>query len=141
MRADPYELNRFVDAQENVYEYALDEIRKGRKRSHWMWFIFPQIAGLGSSAISQRYAIRGLAEARAYLDHPILGQRLLECVDALLAIDGKSASEIFGYPDDLKLCSSATLFAAARPDEARFQQLLGKYFDGKSDARTLSLLA
>ena len=140
MRSDPYDLNRFVDAQENAYKYALTEIRAGRKRSHWMWFIFPQIAGLGSSAISRSYAITGLTEARAYLDHPILGRRLLECVDALLGIDGKLASEIFGYPDDLKLRSCATLFAAARPDEARFQQLLEKYFDGERDSRTLSLL-
>ena len=140
MHADPYDLNRFVDAQENLYEYARVEIRAGRKRSHWMWFVFPQIAGLGSSAISQTYAIKSLDEARAYLAHPILGQRLFECVDALLAIDGKSASEIFGYPDDKKLCSCATLFAAARPAEGRFQQLLDKYFDGKPDSRTHALL-
>jgi uncharacterized protein (DUF1810 family) len=137
---DPYDLNRFVEAQEDVYESALAEIRAGQKRSHWMWFVFPQIAGLGSSPISRKYAIRRLDEARAYLDHPILGLRLLDCVDAVLAIDGKSASEIFGYPDDLKLRSSATLFAAARPDCAKFQRLLERYFDGKHDPRTLSLL-
>src|SRR5262245_14233201 len=107
-----YDLDRFVDAQNGAYERALSELRAGHKRSHWMWFIFPQIAGLGSSSMAEKYAIRSAEEASAYLADPVLGSRLLRCVDAVLAIEGKSAHEIFGSPDDLKLRSSMTLFAA-----------------------------
>jgi len=134
------DLERFVDAQRDVYAHALSEIRAGRKRSHWMWFIFPQIAGLGSSATSQHFAIRDRAEAEAYLRHPILGPRLLELVQAVLDLAGKSASEIFGYPDDLKLQSSATLFAAVSEPGSVFDRLLQQYFDGQHDQRTLELL-
>ena len=109
---DPHDLDRFVRAQEADYPRALAEVRAGRKRSHWIWYVFPQVAGLGSSAMSRRYAIRSLAEARAYLEHPVLGPRLREVAGAALGVGGKSAREILGTPDDLKLRSSATLFAA-----------------------------
>jgi uncharacterized protein (DUF1810 family) len=138
--ADPYSLQRFIDAQEGVYEQALAEIHAGRKRSHWMWFIFPQIAGLGSSQTSQYFAIKDLDEARAYLDHPVLGARLIECVDALLALRSSSASAIFGHPDDLKLKSSATLFAQASQPGSPFERLLERYFSGERDEVTLALL-
>jgi uncharacterized protein (DUF1810 family) len=131
-------LNRFLEAQEGVYPQALAELRAGRKRSHWMWFVFPQIAGLGSSPTAQRYAITSLDEARAYAEHPVLGARLRECAEALLAVDG-TAADIFGYPDDLKLRSSMTLFARAADDPAVFQAVLDKYYDGP-DNRTLELL-
>ena len=139
--ADPFDLNRFVDAQQGVYEGALAEIRSGLKRSHWMWFIFPQIEGLGFSEISKRYAIRSLAEAEAYLRHPVLGPRLIECADAALNVVGKSAAEIFGYPDDMKLRSCATLFAHVLPAGSVFHQLLDKFFEGKADERTLQVLS
>lgn len=135
---DPYDLQRFVDAQANVYERALFEIKSGRKRSHWMWFIFPQVEGLGTSSMSRRFAIRSVAEARAYLDHPLLGPRLLECAQAALAVDTSSALELFGSPDDLKLSSCATLFASVSSEESVFRQLINKYFDGKADERTLT---
>jgi uncharacterized protein (DUF1810 family) len=140
-RADPFDLARFVEAQRDTYDGALAELAAGRKRSHWMWFIFPQLAGLGVSAMSQRYAIAGLAEAVAYLEHPLLGVRLLTCADAVLRVEGRSASEVFGPPDDRKLQSSATLFSKAlsRPDSV-FDQLLEKYFRGEPDSRTLDLL-
>ena len=134
------DLERFVDAQRDVYAQALSEIRAGRKRSHWMWFIFPQITGLGSSATSKHFAIRDRAEAEAYLRHPILGPRLLELAQAVLDLAGKSASEIFGYPDDLKLQSSATLFSAVSEPGSVFDRLLQQYFDGQHDRRTLDLL-
>ena len=136
---DPYDLARFVKAQEYLYAQALAEIRRGRKQSHWMWFVFPQLDGLGSSAMAKRYAIRHAGEARAYLAHPVLGARLRECVDALLAIDGPSAAEIFGYPDDMKLRSSATLFDAISPGAA-FHRLLEKYYPAGPDPVTLALL-
>ena len=139
--ADPHDLERFIQAQRNVYEQALAEIRTGRKRSHWMWYIFPQYAGLGSSAISQLYAIKGLEEAQAYLHHPVLGPRLVECAEAALAIQDRSAVEVFGSPDDAKLRSSATLFAAVTPAGSVFSRLLDKYFAGERDDRTLQLLA
>ena len=139
--ADPHDLDRFIQAQRNVYEQALAEIRTGRKRSHWMWYIFPQYAGLGSSAISQRYAIKSLEEAQAYLHHPVLGPRLVECADAALAIQDRSAVEVFGSPDDAKLRSSATLFAAVTPAGSVFSRLLDKYFAGERDDSTLQLLA
>lgn len=135
--ADPFDLARFVDAQRPVHETALAEIRAGRKRSHWMWFVFPQIEGLGMSATSRRYAIHNLDEARAYLAHPVLGPRLIECAEALLALRDASASEIFGRPDDLKLRSSATLFAEAARPESVFEQVLERYFGGQPDPLTI----
>ena len=139
MSRDPFNLDRFVSAQAGVYEQAFAEIRAGRKRSHWMWFIFPQIAGLGSSPTSQHFAIRDRAEAEAYLAHPILGARLIECCEALLALKTDSASGVFGYPDDLKLKSSATLFAAVSPSGSVFEQLLKKFFAGRPDLKTIEL--
>lgn len=141
MAGDHSDLNRFLAAQEGIYDEALAEIRAGRKRSHWMWFIFPQFKGLGFSATTQHFAIRSAAEARAYLAHPVLGPRLVECAEAALAIEGRTAREIFGSPDDLKLRSSATLFASVAPDGSVFHRLLDKYFDGQPDRRTLELLA
>ena len=138
--ADPHDLNRFVAAQNDDYEQALSEVRNGRKQSHWMWFIFPQYDGLGFSSMSKRYAIKSLAEARAYLQHPILGPRLVECCEAAFAIDGRSANEVFGSPDDMKLQSCATLFAAVSPKGSVFERLLDKYFQGKRDEKTLRLI-
>jgi len=137
---DTYDLKRFVDAQASVYSGALEELRAGRKRSHWMWFIFSQVAGLGMSSTSRHYAIQSLDAARAYLDHPILGPRLVECCEALLALDGRTASEIFGYPDDMKLRSSMTLFAAVPGSPVVFRAVLKKYFAGEPDERTLGLI-
>ncbi|MGX8720394.1 MAG: DUF1810 domain-containing protein [Eubacteriales bacterium] len=133
------DLSRFLKAQEQDYEQALREIRSGRKRSHWMWYIFPQIQGLGFSPTAQYYAIRDLQEARDYLAHPVLGTRLKEISSALLDLNGLSASEIFGYPDDLKLRSSMTLFRMADLNEPVFLEVLEKYYDGKPDARTVEL--
>jgi uncharacterized protein (DUF1810 family) len=138
---DAHDLRRFVEAQEGVYEEAFAEIRSGRKRSHWMWFIFPQIEGLGFSATSRRYAIRSRAEAQAYLSHPILGPRLVECAEAALGVPEKSAHAIFGSPDDVKLGSCATLFAQVSPGGSVFHRLLDRYFEGRPDERTLRLLA
>ena len=137
---DPHNLNRFLTAQQGVYETALAELRRGSKQSHWMWFIFPQIAGLGRSPTSQYYSIKSAEEAREYLHHPVLGARLLECARALLAVHGRSASEIFGFPDDMKLKSSMTLFASVAESEPAFERVLGQYFDGERDQRTLELL-
>ena len=137
---DPHNLARFVEAQEGVYERALSEIRAGQKHSHWMWFIFPQYDGLGFSEISKRYAIKSLAEAEAYLRHPVLGPRLLECAEAALSVEGRSANEIFGSPDDLKLRSCATLFARVSPPGSVFERVLDRYFDGEPDEKTLQLL-
>ncbi len=137
---DPYDLERFVQAQAHDFEIALAEITSGRKRSHWMWYIFPQFAGLGFSAMSQRYAIRSVAEAQAYLSHPMLGPRLMQCCEALLAINGRSAHEIFDSPDDMKLQSCATLFASVTPADSVFAHVLKKYFQGKWDKMTLDLL-
>lgn len=139
-RDDPHDLNRFVRAQEGDYERALAELRSGRKRTHWMWYIFPQLDGLGFSATARHYGIKSLEEARAYLAHPILGPRLEESAEAVLRIEGRSATAIFGSPDDLKLRSCATLFAAASPPGSVFERLLGKYYGGARDARTLQLL-
>ena len=137
---DPYNLARFLDAQARDYDRALAEIRGGRKESHWMWYIFPQFFGLGHSATSEFYAIRSLAEARAYLDHPVLGPRLVECADAVLAVSGRSAREIFGFPDDLKLHSCMTLFAAAAAKGLSvFHHVIEKYYEGYSDDTTLRL--
>ena len=134
-------LDRFVAAQDAAYQQAITELRAGRKRSHWMWFIFPQIAGLGSSPTAQHYAIRDRGEARAYLEHAVLGPRLLECTEALLALTGATAAEVFGHPDDLKLRSSATLFAEISPPGSVFDRLLTKYYDGIRDPLTLERLA
>ena len=135
------DLSRFLKAQEQDYEQALREIRSGRKRSHWMWYIFPQIQGLGFSPTAQYYAIRDLQEARDYLAHPVLGARLKEISSALLDLEGLSASEIFGYPDDLKLRSSMTLFRLADLNEPIFLEVLEKYYDGEPDSRTVDLAA
>lgn len=138
---DPFDLQRFVQAQAGVYHRALAEIQSGQKRSHWMWFIFPQFAGLGVSATSQHYAIKSRAEAAAYLTHPVLGPRLVACAEALLALTGdRSAHDIFGYPDDRKLQSCATLFAAVSPPGSCFEQLLARYYEDRRDERTLVLL-
>lgn len=140
MNNDPYHLSRFVSAQEGIFEHVLTELRNGRKQSHWMWFIFPQMEGLGSSATSRHYSIKSKEEAQQYLNHPILGARLVQCAEILLALDGKSASEIFGFPDDKKLKSSMTLFASVADPNSVFGRVLDKYFDGKRDHKTLYLL-
>jgi uncharacterized protein (DUF1810 family) len=137
---EQYDLSRFLQAQEQDYAQALSEIRRGQKRSHWMWYIFPQFAGLGFSSTAQYYAIRSIEEAQAYLDHPVLGQRLLECAQAVIDIGGKSAREIFGLPDDLKLRSCATLFASVSLSGSVFEQLLEKYYQGERDDKTLALV-
>lgn len=137
---DPFDLSRFVQAQEDDYATALSEIKAGRKESHWMWYIFPQVAGLGFSSMSQRYAIKSRAEAQAYLAHPVLGPRLFECVEAVLSNAGKSAHAIFGSPDDMKLKSCATLFAAVSQPESSFEQLLDTFFSGQRDETTLRIL-
>jgi len=137
---DPYDLARFVVAQEPIFAAATAELAAGRKRSHWMWFVFPQVAGLGASAMAQRYAIHSLAEAAAYLDHPLLGARLKECVGLVNKVEGRSAHEIFGSPDDLKFHSSMTLFAAAAPQEPLFGEALRKYFADRHDPLTLAKL-
>ena len=136
----PAGLERFVDAQRTSYDRALAELRAGRKRSHWMWYIFPQLAGLGRSATAERYAIASLAEAEAYLKHPVLGPRMIECATAVLEIEGRSAHEIFGSPDDSKLRSCATLFALVSAPESVFARVLAKYFGGRQDEQTLRLL-
>jgi uncharacterized protein (DUF1810 family) len=136
---DPFDLNRFTGAQEEIYDRALAELRAGRKQTHWMWFVFPQIKGLGSSATSRRYAIGSLEEARQYLEHPMLGPRLRECSEAVLAVEGRSAWEIFGSPDDLKLRSSMTLFGLVT--HSVFDRVLDKYFRGQPDAATLGIIA
>ena len=137
---DPFDLQRFVDAQARYYEQALRELRAGTKRSHWMWFVFPQLAGLGSSATAVRYAIGSREEAEAYLRHPVLGPRLVACAEAACGVPQRSARDVFGAPDDLKLRSSATLFAHVSPAGSVFHRLLDRYFDGVPDDRTLRLL-
>ncbi|MCK8495996.1 DUF1810 domain-containing protein [Spirosoma sp. RP8] len=134
------DLNRFLDAQQSTYTDALAEIRRGRKQTHWMWYIFPQIAGLGFSQTAHYYAIQDLAEAKAYVNHPVLGSRLVEITRVLLDLEGKTAYQIMGSPDDLKLRSSMTLFSLAKPTESVFQEVLDKYFQGESDERTLALV-
>lgn len=135
---DPYDLQRFVAAQDEagIYERALGELRAGQKRSHWMWFVFPQIAGLGRSPVSRRYAISSLAEAQAYLAHPVLGPRLTECARVLCQLHGRTAQDIFGGVDAMKLRSSMTLFAHADPDNPLFPGVLDAYFDGVADQST-----
>lgn len=138
--ADPFNLQRFVDAQEAVYADVVAELREGRKRSHWMWFIFPQIPGLGSSAMAQEYAIRSLEEAVAYLAHPLLGPRLRECTALVLVIENRPLRHVLGFPDDMKFRSSMTLFAQADPEEPLFPRALTKYFGGEADPLTLERL-
>jgi uncharacterized protein (DUF1810 family) len=138
--SDPYDFSRFLRAQEIDYDQALSEIRSGRKRTHWMWYIFPQLAGLGSSSTAQHYAITSANEARAYLNHPVLGSRLEECAEAVLQVEGRSAQEIFGSPDDLKLRSCASLFACVSPPGSVFERLLEKYYQGEPDSKTMTLL-
>ena len=138
---DPFRLQRFVDAQESVWQTALSEIRDGRKRSHWIWFVFPQMRGLGLSPTSEFYGVASLDEARAYLAHPVLGGRLLTCTQAALAHEGLSANAIFGSPDDLKLRSSMTLFdAASEAEDNLYHAALRRFFEGLPDPRTLELL-
>jgi len=138
---DPYDLSRFVRAQADNYAQALAEIRGGRKCSHWMWYVFPQFDGLGFSAMSRRYAIKSVAEAEAYLDHLVLGSRLVECFEAALAVEGRSALDIFGSPDDMKLRSCTTLFESVTSAGSVFGQLIDKYFRGERDDATLRFLS
>ena len=135
---DPYDLRRFVEAQEPVYRQVCAELRGGRKTSHWMWFVFPQIRGLGRSPMAQKYAIASLAEAQGYLAHPILGPRLRECTQLVVDVEGRTAPEIFGSPDDIKFRSSMTLFAFAAPDEPLFKTALTKYFPTGPDPETVA---
>ena len=137
---DVFDLERFVRAQENNYSDAISELRAGRKRSHWMWYVFPQFSGLGFSPTTIKYSIKSLDEAKAYLRHPVLGERLKECTEAVLALDGKTAYEIFGSPDDLKLKSSMTLFERVAGENSIFSETLKKYYRGERDSRTLILL-
>ena len=139
---DPFHLNRFLEAQSNAYAQARSELAAGQKRSHWMWFVFPQIQGLGSSSMAQRYAITDLSEAKAYLAHPILGPRLRECTALVNAIENRSLDDIFGYPDDLKFHSSVTLFAHAAflPEDQVFEAALAKYFNKMPDPTTVARL-
>jgi uncharacterized protein (DUF1810 family) len=138
--SDPFELDRFVSAQDPVLAQVLRELGEGRKRSHWMWFVFPQLRGLGRSAIAQHYGIASLAEAKAYLAHPVLGPRLAECTELVNKVEDRSVHQIFGSPDDLKFHSSMTLFAAADPDAAAFRNALAKHFAGASDTLTVEML-
>lgn len=137
---DPFNLARFVEAQERDYDRALSELKAGRKRSHWMWYVFPQLEGLGSSPTSRYFAVRNADEAAAYLAHPILGPRLVQVSEAVLHLEGRSANDVFGFPDDMKLRSSATLFASVSPEGSVFHRILEKYFDARADDRTLDLL-
>jgi uncharacterized protein (DUF1810 family) len=140
---DPHDLNRFVEAQARVYDRALSEVRSGRKRTHWIWFIFPQVDRVGSSSTSwnyRHYAIKSIEEAKAYLNHPVLGPRLMECAEAALSVQGRTAHEIFDSPDDKKLRSCATLFASVSEQGSVFHQLLNRYYDGKRDSKTLRVL-
>lgn len=138
---DRYDLQRFVDAQEPVYAAVLGELRSGRKRSHWIWFVFPQLRGLGRSPTAAHYGISSLDEARAYLAHDVLGPRLRECTRLVAQIDGRSVEDIFGWPDILKVCSSMTLFAHATDDNADFRAVLDKFYNGVQDPVTVEQLA
>ena len=140
--ADPFDLERFVKAQAPIFEAALAELKAGEKRSHWMWFVFPQLRGLGHSPMAEFYGVGSLAEARAYLAHPVLGRRLKLCTQTVLAVEGRTLNEIFGSPDDMKFRSSMTLFALASADKANvFRQALDRYCEGRLDPRTEALLA
>lgn len=138
--SDPFDLGRFLEAQRGVYEDVLRELRGGLKRTHWMWFVFPQVSGLGSSGMARRFAIGSLAEAQAYLQHPVLGARLLECTQAVNALAGRTAHQIFGSPDDMKFRSSMTLFERVPGANAAFSAALDNYYGGQRDAATLQLL-
>lgn len=141
---DAYNLERFKNAQEGDYAIALSELRAGRKRTHWIWYVFPQLKELGRSSTAQYYGISGLEEARAYLADPVLGARLLECAEALLALDASNPKAVLGYPDNLKVCSSMTLFEVAGADDARwkpFGRVLEKFYHGKRDEHTLALIS
>jgi uncharacterized protein (DUF1810 family) len=139
--SDPYRLERFVAAQEGVWQQVTQELCAGRKESHWMWFVFPQIRGLGTSPTAEFYAIASAAEARAYLDHPVLGPRLRHCVRLVLGVEGRTANAIFGFPDDCKLRSCLTLFGAVAGEDRVFQDTLDRYFDGLGDPLTIARLA
>jgi uncharacterized protein (DUF1810 family) len=139
--ADPYRLQRFIDAQHPIYGQVRDELRGGRKETHWMWFIFPQIKGLGISTTAQKYAISGSGEAKAYLDHSLLGFRLRECTQLVIDVSGPSIEDIFGYPDHLKFHSSMSLFAHVLPNDKLFAAALKKYFKGEVDPKTIEQLA
>jgi uncharacterized protein (DUF1810 family) len=138
--SDPFNLSRFLKAQELDYEQALSEIKGGQKRTHWMWYIFPQIDGLAFSSMSKQYSIKSIEEAQAYFNHPVLGSRLLECAEAVIDVEGRSIAEIFGSPDDLKLRSCATLFKSVLPSGSIFDRILEKYCHGAQDDKTLRLL-
>lgn len=140
MTDETFDLDRFVAAQEGVYDTVLAELRAGSKRTHWIWFVFPQVRGLGRSSTAQHYGISSLAEARAYLAHPVLGPRLRECARLLATHTGRSATQILGYPDDLKVRSSMTLFARAADDPADFRAVLDAFYGGEEDPATLDLL-
>ncbi|NEQ35984.1 MAG: DUF1810 domain-containing protein [Okeania sp. SIO3I5] len=137
---DPHDLNRFISAQDKIYETVIKELKNGKKQTHWMWYIFPQIDGLGTSPTSKHYAIKSIEEAQEYLNHPVLGKRLLECAEIVIALEGKSISEIFGFPDDLKLKSSMTLFAHVAKPSSIFARIIDKYFEKKKDVKTLYIL-
>lgn len=137
---DKYNLERFVSRQKDSYDTAYKELSQGMKQSHWMWWIFPQIIGLGMTSISKEYSVKSIEEARAFLDHPYLGKNLMEICKVLLDTKSNDASYVMGYPDDLKLCSSMTLFIEAEPEKKLFQQVLDKFFNGRKDSRTLDIL-
>jgi uncharacterized protein (DUF1810 family) len=137
---DPFELSRFIKAQDTIYDRVLLELKSGRKRTHWMWFVFPQIDGLGYSSTTKYYSIKSIEEARQYLNHPVLGKRLRECAETILALEGIPVSRIFGFPDDMKLKSSMTLFASVAQPRSAFIRVLEKYFQGGRDERTVDLL-
>jgi uncharacterized protein (DUF1810 family) len=139
--AHPFDMQRFVDAQDRIYNAVLDELRDGRKRSHWIWFVFPQLRGLGRSPTALHYGISSIDEAKAYLAHDVLGPRLRECARLVAAIDGRSAEDVFGWPDNLKVRSSMTLFALATDDNADFRAVLDKFYDGVHDPLTVDRLA
>ncbi len=141
MSADPFDLARFVSAQDGVFNEALAELRQGRKETHWMWFIFPQLEGLGRSETAQFYGIKSAAEAAAYLRHPVLGARLMACCNAILALNDTTAAQVFGSPDDVKLRSSMTLFAQLPKSPSVFRRVLDRFFGGEPDPRTLELLS
>ena len=137
---DKYDLQRFIKEQQRTYSTAYVELSQGRKQSHWMWWIFPQIVGLGMTATSHKYSIKSMDEAKAFLSHPYLGKNIREISNVLLGLDANDANRVMGYPDDLKLRSSMTLFAEAAPDEKVFQKVLDKFYGGKKDERTLTIL-
>jgi uncharacterized protein (DUF1810 family) len=141
MSPDPFNLNRFICAQEPVIAQVVNELRAGQKASHWMWFVFPQIRGLGSSSLAQRYAIASREEAKAYHQHPVLGARLQQCTQLVLNIEDRRAEQVFGYPDDMKFRSCMTLFAQAAPQQSMYRAALQKYFAGEPDPRSLEILA